>query len=331
MIHRKSIQAALVLAAICLAIVAWSSLRGPKAGSGVALPASGATGAPSETPRGSAMGSAVSPSQPLSTERMKSTSLADSPAPTPSQRYRDASDLRIFVEQAKRSTEPGAGLYATKALEECSAARTAFFTPERLATLRREIAMESMERRAERSAALDVVLGRCASFSLDELSLAESLRTSTWLAAADPWLALQRRLISLSSQDEIGKRALLAEAIAYRDRHLLHQATAVMDVVTASGAEFTGFVDGVPSGGLDQQAYLVARSLAVCKFTSSCGQANEVGLLHECAISGRCATSEEELVRADPSLGDRVVRLADVMAAHLSSGNIDALMPPPKR
>lgn len=333
MIRRKLLAAATGLATIGVLVAVWIGMRdapreavsihGPDARS-AAPPALSRAAVDAMAPAGRAddVRSPGTASPPAESPR-----LVDSPR----QRFQKASDLRIFVEQAKRSVEPGAALYATRALMECSGVREVYLTPDRVAVLRREISAEPGQRQAERTAALETALSRCASFSLDELSPIEGGRVAGWLASSDPWLAVYRRIIRASSTDRDGRLALLGETVAIGDPYLLSSAAGLMSEPTSDGSGVVGYVDGMAFGGLDAEAYLAARSLAICRFTSTCMRAENVDLLHECAIAGNCIASLDESIRLDPRLKDRagpIEALAALIVERLKAGNLDALMPP---
>lgn len=243
--------------------------------------------------------------------------------------YREATDLRIFVEQAKRHPESGGALYAVTALFECALLRDVQLDSTRLAQLKQRLAADSSELTSQRSTALQWLEQRCAGFTSSEVSLSEEKFLRDWGQSKDALLALRSRVMNAGTPAEDTRRHLLGEVLETGEPLLLPLAQSLATAASDSGSVAT-YLDGKPYGGLDAEEFAAAWRLMSCQVTQSCAT-RDSQLMQQCAFEGKCAQSIQASIEASaksPAEYQRIGLVAERLRQVVIARDPAPLLPP---
>jgi hypothetical protein len=242
--------------------------------------------------------------------------------------YRDAADLRIFVEKAKQRPERGGALYAAAALFECSLLRDA--QSARLSQLKQQLSTDRGAQAAQRLAALQWLEQRCVGFTTTEVSLADEAFLREWGQGKDALLALKARVMKANPPDDVQRRQLLTEVLATGEPLLLPLVQGLATAPSDDRGGFATFLDGQPYAGLDAEGFAAAWRLMSCQVTSSCAL-RDSQLMQQCAFDGRCAQSIEAGVRIaahSTKEYERIQAVAERLTQVIKGGDPTPLLPP---
>jgi hypothetical protein len=245
--------------------------------------------------------------------------------------YADASDLRIFVEKAKRQPARGGIYYASIALEECRALRAEIQGSPPLADAAKLAATAALAGQPTnaRMHSLAVLQSRCASFTSDELGVTEQRALITWGRAQDPMAKLRAKILEGSAdlQDPEKRQALMNEVLALNDPGVLELLRGL--AWSVSGDQAAIFLDGQEFGGLDGEQFDTAWMLMTCTLSRRC---NERGVVVEqnCGLGQICAESMQTMLRSRAASDvefQKISAVANRLAQIVATGQVSALRP----
>lgn len=247
--------------------------------------------------------------------------------------FRDAADLRVFVEKAKRSPERGGIYYASLALVDCMAMRASQLGPQALARRRSVISSNPTESTPQQLAALDWLEARCGGFSSDELRPRELELLETAGKGRDRLYDLRSRAMSLASSNQHDTQhrfALVEDLLKSGDPVLIEQAVWMAGRSNASQGSAAAYLDNEAHAGLGAEHFALALRLMSCRLTDSCGM-KDLQIHHDCVVEARCASSIAKGVQLDAgSTKDhqRISRVADRLLDVVRAADPAPLMPP---
>lgn len=244
-----------------------------------------------------------------------------------------ATDLRVFVEAAKRDVEHGGAFYVNEALLECRLLRDTYLQPEKVAALKSRLAASSDAVSQRRLSSLEWQDKRCAGFTADELDMGSQKFLLGWAADKDPLITLRRQFGKVDRENVDERQKLISRVFETQDPSLIRIAGGVSMVDDGTGSgNLIGYVDGIRMGGLDAESYTYAWDLAACMTAAACSVQDSL-LQSECAFAGHCFDSVQARVR--DALGseekfNKAVGLSKRLQQIVASRDAGALRPHPK-
>lgn len=234
--------------------------------------------------------------------------------------FNTTKDLRVFSEKVRN--QPGGILYAREARVQCQ--DNADFEARKNDREMRQIGLSP-----KRAAAAAWLKERCSSFTSDELGATEATYIARLGRERDPLYKVFAKAFEPNHKTHAEQAAVLKEFLDSRDPVLLLMASSLI-FSGAGNHSVSGFVDGLPNGGVPQEAFLPVWRLAVCKVAGNCGGREGSDLAQMCAYEGVCAESREALLMQDIPTNLKptdVAILVNRLAQIINSGDSVRLLP----